>query len=159
MFNHIIVKHTLYEIYIIIATILYSVRSVTTICIFECFINLYFTDPPTIQKGPSLIKSPVGSEAVFSCISNGVPPPEISWRKEGSSLLLSNTPSVTLEKTSIRLSNVRLQDSGVYVCTATNEAGIDRKEFNFQVTGMCCKIFKKLFINCIIQTHVFNILY
>ncbi|KAG8182020.1 hypothetical protein JTE90_013951 [Oedothorax gibbosus] len=92
-------------------------------------------DPPLIQRSPSLIKSEMGSEAVFSCMADGNPPPEISWIRENSSLLMTNTPSIMLEKTSLHLSNVKLQDSGIYTCIATNEAGVDTREFELQVTA------------------------
>ncbi|XP_055948498.1 hemicentin-1-like isoform X2 [Argiope bruennichi] len=92
-------------------------------------------EPPSIKKGPSLIKTSVGSEAVFNCIADGYPPPEVSWMKEGSSLLLRNSPYMKLEEMSLFLSEVKLQDAGDYICIATNEAGSSTKDFKLHVSA------------------------
>ncbi|GFS46965.1 hemicentin-1 [Trichonephila inaurata madagascariensis] len=92
-------------------------------------------EPPSIKKSPPLVKANVGSEAVLSCIAEGFPPPEISWMKEGSSLLLTNTPHIKLEDMSLYVSDVKLQDAGDYICIATNEAGSTTKDIKFQVAA------------------------
>ncbi|GBM98114.1 Hemicentin-1, partial [Araneus ventricosus] len=92
-------------------------------------------EPPSINKGPSLIKTSVGSEAVFNCITDGYPPPEVSWMKEGSSLLLRNSPYMKLEEMSLFLSEVKLHDAGDYICIAANEAGSSTKDFKLHVSA------------------------
>ncbi|GFT31287.1 hemicentin-1 [Nephila pilipes] len=92
-------------------------------------------EQPSIKKSPPLVKANTGSEAIFSCIAEGFPPPEISWIKEGSSLFLTNTPHIKLEDMSLYISDVKLHDAGDYICLATNEAGSSIKAFELQVAA------------------------
>ncbi|GIY13520.1 hypothetical protein CDAR_68362 [Caerostris darwini] len=92
-------------------------------------------EPPSIKNAPLLVKANVGNEAVFSCIAEGFPTPEVSWMKEGSPLLLTNTPHIKLEEMSLFIEDVKLQDAGDYLCIAANEAGTTTKDFRLQVAA------------------------
>ncbi|XP_033885551.3 hemicentin-1-like isoform X1 [Acipenser ruthenus] len=96
-------------------------------------VKLNVNVPPKIQAGPRVIKVQVGNTIDIPCITQGVPPPVVSWLKGGLALLLdgsqfSNTPEGTLT-----ISGVTLSDAGVYKCIASNTAGRDEAEIELQV--------------------------
>ncbi|KAA0707146.1 Basement membrane-specific heparan sulfate proteoglycan core protein [Triplophysa tibetana] len=61
-----------------------------------------------------------GSTAVLHCDANGFPKPTITWSKERSSLPWRHK----IVDNSLVLTNVGRQDSGQYVCNASNHMGI-----------------------------------
>jgi len=69
--------------------------------------------------------------AKFECSASGSPPPEIRWRKEGTTSYLGvpddpgSSPRVQVlsPEGSLRITGVKREDSGIYVCTALSPAG------------------------------------
>lgn len=46
---------------------------------------------PTIKDGPQIVTVHVDKSAVLECVVNGVPPPRVTWRKNGA-ILGGNNP-------------------------------------------------------------------
>lgn len=82
----------------------------------------------------TLMKAQEGNEVTLECSVTGVPPPEISWIKDGN--LIPHLSLKLLHKSSLFLDNLKLQDSGTYTCIASNEVGFDTKDVELQVGGM-----------------------
>ena len=62
----------------------------------------------------------------------GVPPPSITWRKDGVTL---TGPRITITGSNFSLSDVQHSDAGVYTITAQNLAGM--VQMNYSVFIRC----------------------
>lgn len=79
-----------------------------------------------------------GQSLILECVASGIPPPRVTWAKDGSSVASYN-------KTRFLLSNLLIdttseEDSGTYCCMADNgvgEPGAAVILYNVQVFGKC----------------------
>lgn len=79
-----------------------------------------------------------GQSLILECVASGIPPPRVTWAKDGSSVAAYN-------KTRFLLSNLLIdatseEDSGTYRCMADNgvgEPGAAVILYNVQVFGEC----------------------
>lgn len=71
--------------------------------------------PPTIAEGERLIKVTESSELALECSAKGIPPPKITWQKNGRPL--------QNDENRLSITNTTTKDSGRYTCEAKNEAG------------------------------------
>ncbi|KXJ14378.1 Ficolin-2 [Exaiptasia diaphana] len=76
--------------------------------------------PIFIKKPPSAYASREGSTLTLNCSAEGDPDPVIQWRKEKGDLPIGR---YEIRDTSLILRDLKVEDAGVYVCTATS-AGI-----------------------------------
>ncbi|KAM4701335.1 brother of CDO isoform 2-T2 [Discoglossus pictus] len=81
--------------------------------------------PPTAQT----IIVTKGQSLILECVASGMPPPKITWAKDGADIVGHN-------KTRFLLSNLLIDatsedDSGTYTCTATNGMGDGGSAFIF----------------------------
>ncbi|XP_052788091.1 hemicentin-1-like [Mya arenaria] len=76
-----------------------------------------------------------GGDVVLHCPATGVPPPRISWLKNGQPIDFASNPYYTMEADGKRLaiSNADLSDAGLFTCIATNEAGSAEQEYQLDV--------------------------
>lgn len=77
-----------------------------------------------------------GSMVTLVCEVHGVPPPILTWMKDSEPLSLRQ--NVVLHnggETRFQLLDIRLEDAGLYSCTAKNQAGTSTKTFNLTVLG------------------------
>ncbi|NWT15620.1 HMCN1 protein, partial [Vireo altiloquus] len=81
--------------------------------------------PPRIRSTDPQYTVTESSQAVLSCVAEGIPPPTINWRKDN--MLLRDTVGKyqTVPGGDLILDNVVPEDSGSYTCIATNAAGED----------------------------------
>ena len=78
---------------------------------------MIFLDPPKIQKvTSSTAKSWIGQTVTFTCESDGVPTPTLTWYKPDESQL----NSVTATQNTARVTMTVDQDFGGYKCVADN---------------------------------------
>ena len=96
-----------------------------------------------------------GNSITFECTATGIPAPEITWLRNGMELNSTSDPRITFETAStpmdiirddgetvqevtrnMTLSNTVDEDSGSYVCMATNVAGSGSDTFEVIVQGM-----------------------
>lgn len=79
-----------------------------------------------------------GHSLILECVASGIPPPRVTWAKDGSSVTGYN-------KTRFLLSNLLIdatseEDSGTYRCVADNgvgDPGAAAVLYNVQVFGEC----------------------
>ena len=108
-----------------------------------------------------------GNSVIFECTATGIPAPEITWLRDGVELNSTSDPRITfgaasdpmdfsrddgetvLEVTrNLTLANTVDEDSGSYVCMATNMVGNDNDTFEVIIQGMSYTRFKAKEIEC-----------
>ncbi|XP_068809626.1 hemicentin-1 isoform X3 [Struthio camelus] len=89
--------------------------------------------PPTIQRGPRVMKVHVGHRVDIPCSAQGIPPPTITWFKGRSTVLMDGGQFIHSLDGALSISKAQLPDAGVYKCVASNVAGSDTSEITVQV--------------------------
>ncbi|KAK3592726.1 hypothetical protein CHS0354_007728 [Potamilus streckersoni] len=79
--------------------------------------------PPTIEDGPTEVSTKVQTGATLHCESLALPDPKIEWTKNGEPFATTGLRHRMLVSGTLEFTSVRIEDSGNYTCTATNEAG------------------------------------
>ena len=98
-----------------------------------------------------------GNSVTFECTATGIPAPEITWLRNGVELNSTSDPRITFGTAStpmdvsrddnetvqevtrdLILSSIADEDSGSYVCMATNVAGSGNDTFEVIVQGVLC---------------------
>ncbi|XP_078414721.1 leucine-rich repeat and immunoglobulin-like domain-containing nogo receptor-interacting protein 2 [Cetorhinus maximus] len=111
---------------------------------FQDFNDLYLPSYFTCQKPEIRDKSPQhvvvdeGQVAQFNCRADGDPFPIISWQSPRRRLitLKSNGRATVLGDGTLELKFTQVQDSGVYICIASNAAGNDTFSVTLLVKGL-----------------------
>ena len=85
-----------------------------------------FTEKPHFMSRPPLeTLGEFGHSLTLPCAVDGSPAPDVTWYRDG--LPLSETPnlrfSVLKNNDSLHISFMRQEDSGMFQCLASNEAG------------------------------------
>ncbi|XP_060787017.1 hemicentin-1 isoform X2 [Neoarius graeffei] len=98
--------------------------------------TLFVLVPPSILKHSDVpLDVPAARDGVVSleCHALGVPPPHITWLKDGEPLQLTPQTHLHSTHTLLRISPVKPSDSGLYTCAAHNKAGFAEQKFQLQV--------------------------
>uniref|UniRef100_A0A8C6W1G7 Hemicentin 2 n=1 Tax=Nannospalax galili TaxID=1026970 RepID=A0A8C6W1G7_NANGA len=96
-------------------------------------ITLQVHMPPSIL-GEELNVSVVVNESVtLECQSHAVPPPVLSWRKDGRPLEPHPGIHLSADKALLEVDRAEVWDAGRYTCEALNQAGRSEKHFNLNV--------------------------
>uniref|UniRef100_A0A3Q2GH42 Hemicentin-1 n=1 Tax=Cyprinodon variegatus TaxID=28743 RepID=A0A3Q2GH42_CYPVA len=84
---------------------------------------------PSISPGPINMTVTSGSRAVLNCETTGIPPPKISWKRNGTPLDVNQHPSAyrLLSSGSLVLLSPSDEDEGYFECTAVNDVGEERR--------------------------------
>ncbi|XP_040215726.1 hemicentin-1 isoform X1 [Rana temporaria] len=69
----------------------------------------------------------------LTCEVSGIPPPKITWFKDGQPIHPNNTPQVMSGGMTLRFVHTALSDAGRYKCVVSNAAGVKNKEFHLNV--------------------------
>ena len=86
---------------------------------------------PGVMVSPTSFSVTQTQTATFYCSADGYPVPSVSWRKlSGKKLIITDDIENKLE-----IINASYNDSGKYVCTATNILGKVEKEVKLLVEG------------------------
>nr|XP_020731255.1 hemicentin-2-like [Odocoileus virginianus texanus] len=105
--------------------------------------------PPSISKDDPLgevsvkeVKTKVNSTLTLECECWAVPPPTISWYKDGQPVTPNLRVRILGEGRLLQIQPTQVSDSGRYLCVATNVAGEDDQDFNvlIQVPPMFQKV-------------------
>uniref|UniRef100_A0A8C9R6U4 Hemicentin-1 n=1 Tax=Scleropages formosus TaxID=113540 RepID=A0A8C9R6U4_SCLFO len=93
--------------------------------------------PPSIRDSsgdlPVQVSVRVGNAVTLECESNAVPPPTISWYKNGRTVTESANLRILAEGQMLEIKGAEVSDTGQYVCKATNVAGQVDKNFHLNV--------------------------
>ncbi|KAM9391508.1 hemicentin-1 [Pholidichthys leucotaenia] len=74
-----------------------------------------------------------GSLVTLTCEARGIPPPTLTWMKDGQPLSLQSNLLLDGQETRLQLPDVAPSDAGFYSCVASNQAGSSTKSFNLTV--------------------------
>ncbi|XP_029295180.1 LOW QUALITY PROTEIN: hemicentin-1 [Cottoperca gobio] len=86
-------------------------------------------DEDRVEKREVVLGHPVS----LSCESNAIPPPKLSWYKDGRKLTSANGVVILPGGQMLQISRVQKEDAGKYTCQAVNEAGEDRMHFELEI--------------------------
>ncbi|KAJ0065491.1 hypothetical protein NL108_012446 [Boleophthalmus pectinirostris] len=75
----------------------------------------------------------LGEPVELQCQSDAIPPPTLSWRKDGRPLFRKPGLTVSEDGSLLKVARAQMQDSGRYTCEATNVAGKTDKNYNLNV--------------------------
>ncbi|XP_054466068.1 hemicentin-1 [Anoplopoma fimbria] len=84
---------------------------------------------PSISPGPFNVTVTTGIRAVLSCETTGIPQPEVTWKRNGTPLDISQQPAAyrLLSSGSLVLLTPSNEDEGYFECTAVNDVGEERR--------------------------------
>ncbi|XP_028823701.1 hemicentin-1 isoform X1 [Denticeps clupeoides] len=95
---------------------------------------------PEFTQKPVDISADIGSNITLPCRAQGHPPPVTSWRREDNSALFSSARrhgTVSQNRNGdLVISNLWVDDEGLYVCGAQNQFGKIRTQSRIVVTGL-----------------------
>lgn len=80
---------------------------------------------PKFYKTESLLKDirlPSGTDLNLPCTATGTPEPKIQFTKDGA-LITRATGPIYIQQNSLRIQNLNINDSGIYICHACNNHG------------------------------------
>ncbi|GAA6099393.1 hemicentin-1 isoform X2 [Tachysurus ichikawai] len=95
--------------------------------------SVYVYVMPTIQHGPQVFSTIEGTPISLPCHTHGVPKPDITWAKQGEMLNLNHGAISLEEDGSLYLTSPGGNESGEFVCTATNAAGYSSRKVQLTV--------------------------
>ncbi|XP_006907796.1 hemicentin-1 isoform X1 [Pteropus alecto] len=92
-------------------------------------------EPPHINASeePIEISVIVNNPLELTCIASGIPPPKITWMKDGRPLPQTDQVQTLGGGEVLRISSSQVEDTGRYTCLASNPAGDDDKEYLVRV--------------------------
>nr|XP_005290755.1 hemicentin-1 isoform X1 [Chrysemys picta bellii] len=98
-------------------------------------IDLQIQVPPSIAPGPTNITVTVNVQTTLPCDTTGIPRPAISWKKNGHLLNVDQNQNTyrLLSSGSLLIISPTVDDTAVYVCTVSNDAGEDQRTIDFIV--------------------------
>jgi len=81
------------------------------------------------------VSATVGSRVVLTCDVGGLPRPQVTWSKDGVQLTTSGSRYTKHRSGSLQLTAATVNDSGLYECVASNDAGTARRETVLSIQG------------------------
>ncbi|KAM3915384.1 hemicentin-1 [Leptodactylus fuscus] len=97
--------------------------------------ELIVYDPPSIISGLKNIITVVNKQTTLSCDVTGTPKPKVEWKKDGHLLNTDINQNIyrLLSSGSLVIISPTVDDTGTYVCSASNDAGHDETEASLTV--------------------------
>ncbi|XP_016146102.1 hemicentin-1-like [Sinocyclocheilus grahami] len=89
--------------------------------------------PPNIMGEEVNQTVMMGQSVQLHCQSDAIPPPALSWQKDGRSLYRKPGLSLSEDSSLLKINSAQVQDTGRYTCEATNVAGKTEKHYNLNV--------------------------
>lgn len=105
-------------------------------------LTLLFAVPPKIvSSSPTSFHQPLGTTVKIYCKAEGSPKPNVTWTKDGRSLITSQRISYQKEGSEIIIYNLQEDDGGIFKCTYRNPVGLITQTIHLIVEGrevLCC---------------------
>ncbi|KAH1184124.1 hypothetical protein KIL84_014740 [Mauremys mutica] len=79
--------------------------------------------PAEFVQHPQSISRPVGTTAIFTCLAQGEPPPQITWLKNGQILEPTDHIKLKNNNSTLTIYGISQEDEAIYQCIAENSAG------------------------------------
>ncbi|XP_019359520.1 PREDICTED: immunoglobulin superfamily DCC subclass member 3 [Gavialis gangeticus] len=79
--------------------------------------------PAEFVQHPQSISRPVGTTAIFTCLAQGEPPPQITWLKNGQILEPGDHVKLKNNNSTLTIYGISQMDEAIYQCIAENSAG------------------------------------
>ncbi|XP_006730990.2 hemicentin-1 [Leptonychotes weddellii] len=96
-------------------------------------IDLRVYVPPNIMGEEQNISVLISQAVELLCQSDAIPPPTLTWLKDGRPLLKKPGLSISENGTVLKIEETQVQDTGRYTCEATNVAGKTEKNYNVNI--------------------------
>ncbi|KAH9512631.1 hypothetical protein Btru_038990 [Bulinus truncatus] len=95
------------------------------------------TRKPTVMYHTSTVLAHIGNSATLECYFAGLPTPTISWKDNKNNDVSKKSGKFEIGNTghSLRMKDVTEEDEGMFRCEATNSAGRDKLDIQFNVTS------------------------
>lgn len=109
------------------------------------FVSLLFLVPPELDEA-NVVDNPriiVNRTMLLECPVGGVPPPQVTWLKNGEALVPRPGIRFLSNGRQVEISRTQVTDAARYTCVAKNEAGELRKNYDLEVLGK--KTFSSIF--------------
>ncbi|XP_029082774.1 immunoglobulin superfamily DCC subclass member 3 [Monodon monoceros] len=91
--------------------------------------------PPEFVQWPQSLSRPPGSSAIFTCMAQGVPEPQLAWLKNGKGLSPGDNIWLTHNNSTLMLAGISAEDEAICQCVAENSAGSNQASTRLAVTG------------------------
>ncbi|XP_014802303.1 PREDICTED: hemicentin-1 [Calidris pugnax] len=96
-------------------------------------IDLRVYVPPNIMGEEQNVSVLLSQAVELLCQSNAIPPPVLTWLKDGRPLLKKPGLSISADGSVLKIEEAQVQDTGRYTCEATNVAGKTEKNYNVNI--------------------------
>lgn len=101
------------------------------------YFDVMVEEPPAWRaKPPQSQLSVIGSEVLIQCLVDGIPAPEITWRRNGKIFKDDSVNNRRVLDDTVMLHKAGPEDSGVYQCEASNKHGSILANINVLVMNM-----------------------
>jgi len=106
---------------------------------------------PRLTKTPVDLTVRAGSTARLQCAATGSPTPEVAWQKDGGfdfPAARERRMHVMPDDDVFFIVDVKVDDAGVYSCTARNDAGVVGANATLAVIRMYCLVCVRVTVVC-----------
>ena len=77
-----------------------------------------------------------GETTTATCRWTGQPDPTVTWFKDGKKLVEADLDRIRIVDVTMEIEDVKLSDTGNYVCNVSNAAGSDSRTTRLEVQGV-----------------------
>ena len=84
---------------------------------------------PSFTMQPESVSTLVGDNIVLQCTANGFPTPDVKWQDSD----VFSERVVVYTNGTLVINNATVNDSGKYICLASNIAGVSKIQVNVKV--------------------------
>ncbi|KAM9332626.1 vascular endothelial growth factor receptor 1 [Pholidichthys leucotaenia] len=98
-------------------------------------VEVKFLEPPVLLGNLTDCTVNASSSVTLSCLSQGVPPPIITWYKDQHAIVQGSGIVISAEEGTLHIDRITVEDQGRYTCQATNERGCAESSAFIWVNG------------------------
>ena len=99
--------------------------------------SFVFPVPPSLDDA-NVVDKPkvvVNRTVLLECPVSGVPPPKVTWLRNGENLVLNDHMTLLSDGRNLEIKRAQETDTARYTCIASNEAGELQQNFDLQILG------------------------